>query len=177
MSLHLRRHGGRLVLVLAALLAACSGREAAAPLPVTFDSARAWVRTGAGDSVPLLVELARSEAQHSFGLMRRPALDSTSGMLFVFDSVQPDSAGFWMWRTLIPLDIAFMDSTGTIDTVLAMPPCTSPYPEWCDQYNPGVPYSRALEVNQGWFARHGVTEGDRLEVDTARVAVPPTGAP
>jgi len=28
-------------------------------------------------------------------------------MLFVYDSTQPPDAGFWMYRTRIPLDIAF----------------------------------------------------------------------
>jgi hypothetical protein len=36
---------------------------------------------------------------------------SLAGMLFVYDSTQPGNAGFWMYRTRIPLDIAFVCRT------------------------------------------------------------------
>ena len=68
------------------------------------------------------MEVANTEAQQSFGLMDRPALDSMSGMLFVFDTLRAADAGFWMWRTLVPLDIAFIDSASVIRRVLPMEP-------------------------------------------------------
>lgn len=157
----------------AALLAVAAGpltgcREAEEPWssPIAFDTATAWVHTG-GDSVGLLVEVARTPEQREYGLMRRPSLEAGSGMIFLFDTVQADSAGFWMWRTEIPLDIAFLDSAGTIRSMRAMEPCESWAPQGCPLYEPGVEYHRALEVNRGWFARHGVEPGDtvRLEND------------
>jgi uncharacterized membrane protein (UPF0127 family) len=157
-----------LLLIALALLSGCK-REPDYVSPVKFDTAKAFVRTSQGDSIPLLVELAKTSAQHSFGLMARPKLDSTSGMVFLYPTDQPDSAGFWMWRTRMPLDIAFMDSTGVVLTLFAMQPCQSDvYASSCDTYLPNVPYRSALEVNQGFFARHGVTKGAKLVVDTSK---------
>ena len=119
--------------------------------------------------MPVLVELAKTGAQHTFGLMARPTLDANSGMIFAYDSIQPPQAGFWMWRTKIPLDIAFMDSTGVMLRILTMQPCPSDmYASSCDTYVPKVPYRSALEVNAGFFAKHGVGEGAKLEVAGAR---------
>jgi uncharacterized membrane protein (UPF0127 family) len=148
-------------------LAACERPEPDFVSPVAFDTATAWIR-GEADSVSLLVEVARSSAQKSFGLMERPALDSMSGMIFVYDADQPASAGFWMFRTKIPIDIAFIDSAGVIVKLLAMDPCESEmYASACETYVPNEPYRAALEVNAGWFVQHGVGEGSvvRLEGD------------
>ena len=49
-----------------------------------------------------------------------------------------------------------------------MAPCQSPYPESCPIYEPGVSYRTALEVNQGWFERHGIGPGARVEIDRSQ---------
>lgn len=159
-----RRRFGPLGLVAAVAawlpIAACTvgGSEWTSPLP--FDTALVWMH-GEADSVSLLVEVASSDEQRAFGLSRRPTLDDGSGMLFVFDSVQAADHGFWMWRTNIPLDIAFVDSTGVIQRILAMETCGA-RAESCPSYPPGVRYERALEANLGWFAAQGVRVGDRV---------------
>ena len=132
--------------------------------PVAFDTADVWVVQD-GDSSHLVVELAESEQQKQFGLSRRPALDPESGMLFLFDSVRAPTEGFWMWQTRIPLDIAFVDSTGVVRAVLSMEPCTATYAEACTPYEPGVAYHSALETNEGWFARKGYGPGARVRVE------------
>ena len=95
------------------LCAACAEQEAPWAPPVAFDTARVMIR-GGPDSVGLLVEVSRTAAQQSFGLMSRPSLDPESGMIFLYDSAQAGSSGYWMFRTKMPLDIAFMDSAGAI---------------------------------------------------------------
>jgi uncharacterized membrane protein (UPF0127 family) len=85
-------------------------------------------------------------------------------MLFLYETRQDSSDGFWMFRTLIPLDIAFMDSAGSIVAIRSMEPCTSPNPEWCPEYAPDAAYWSALEVNRGIFARYGITEGHRVQL-------------
>jgi hypothetical protein len=154
-----------LLTVLASVLCgACAEQEASLAPPVTFDTARVWIR--AADSAGLLVEVSRTAAQRSFGLMSRPFLDPESGMLFLYDSAQVGSSGFWMFRTKMPLDIAFMDSAGVIGKVLSMEPCQSElYAAACPTYAPGVDYWSALEVNRGWFAEHGVVEGDTVRLE------------
>lgn len=144
---------------------ACAEQEASWAPPVAFDTARVWIRA-ADDSAGLLVEVSRTAAQRSFGLMSRPLLDPESGMLFLYDSVQAGSSGYWMFRTKMPLDIAFMDSAGEIEKVLSMEPCQSElYAAACPTHAPGVDYWSALEVNRGWFAEHGIGEGDTVRLE------------
>lgn len=146
------------------VLCGCQPGNVSVPGPISFDSASVWVHTRL-DSVPLLVEIARTEAQHELGLSGRPMLDPESGMLFEFDDVRSGDDGFWMWRTLIPLDIAFVDRSGLIVRILSMDSCDlAAGDEECPGHFPGVGYSAAIETNRGWFAEKGITEGSRVRV-------------
>ena len=136
-----------------------------------FDSAHVRL-AGERDTLRLTVQLAVSDEQKRMGLMERRRLADDAGMLFVYDSSQPPDAGFWMYRTRIPLDIAFLDSAGVIRTVRSMAPCTSTIAQACPTYTPDVPYRYALEMNAGFFARHGITTGDVLVLRD----LPPTKA-
>jgi uncharacterized membrane protein (UPF0127 family) len=152
------------LLMVAAAFLACSGEPEPegdpAPL-MSFDSARVRIVTGR-DTIPLVVELARSPEQKTMGLMERTHLADSSGMLFIYEATQPGTAGFWMFRTKIPLDIAFVDSAGVIRSIRNMVPCTAATAGSCPTYNPDVPYRVALEVNAGFFQRKSVTLGDRV---------------
>lgn len=130
---------------------------------VAFDSAAVAIETDA-DTFHLRVEVAETRDQRAYGLMERPSLPADHGMLFVYAEPQDAGSGFWMYRTRIPLDIAFMDEDGRIVAVRAMAPCESPYARSCPTYSPGVPYSSALEVNRGYFERRGIGIGDRVVV-------------
>ncbi|MEO7712794.1 MAG: DUF192 domain-containing protein [Gemmatimonadaceae bacterium] len=112
-----------------------------------------------GDTVVLALELAIDTSQQRLGLMERRHLPERAGMLFVYDSVQPPEAGFWMYRTRIPLDIAFLDSAGVIRATRAMVPCTATIPQGCPTYAPETPYRYALEVNAGALKRWGAEVG------------------
>ena len=128
---------------------------------LSFDTARVR-RARASDTIPLHLELAVKSEQKSMGLMERRHLDENAGMLFVYDSTQPPDAGFWMYRTRIPLDIAFADSAGVIRSIRSMVPCPTAVAEGCPTYTPDVPYRYALEVNAGYVARRGVAVGNTL---------------
>ena len=133
---------------------------------VAFDSASIQVRTPRG-VVPLRVEVARSPEQQTMGLMERTSLSDSAGMLFLYDRDEPADAGFWMYRTRIPLDIAFMDSTGVVVATRRMEPCPATLASGCPTYAPGVPYRAALEVNAGTFDRQGISVGARVELPPA----------
>jgi uncharacterized protein len=135
--------------------------DAASASSLHFDTAAVRIITQT-DTIRLAVELAVSGEQKSTGLMERRQLADTAGMLFVFDTAQPPDAGFWMYRTRIPLDVAYMDPAGRIRAIEHMVPCESAMPEGCPTYPPGVPYQFALEVNGGFFARRRVTVGDAI---------------
>lgn len=145
---------------------ACDGGEEAAVddayehvLP--FDTARVRIASAA-DTARLTVQLAASDAQKTLGLMERRHLPDTAGMLFLYAATQPDSSGFWMFRTRLPLDIAFLDSAGVIRAIRRMAPCESSLAQGCPVYTAGVPYRAALEVNAGYFERRGLRVGDRV---------------
>jgi len=156
-----------LVLLLAIILCGCRGERSSDDGEyehvMSFDSARVRL-VGQRDTIPIVVQLAITEDQKNMGLMERRQLADSAGMLFVYDSIQPADAGFWMFRTRIPLDIAFIDSSGVFRAVRSMTPCRAAMAQGCPSYSPGVPYQYALEMNAGAFSRHGVGVGSFLIV-------------
>lgn len=122
-------------------------------------------RCGSGSGLPtssltvgghaLTVEIADEEAERARGLMHRDHLAADRGMIFVY----PDKGlrRFWMKDTRVPLSIAFLDDDGTIKKIADMQPLSTA------RTSSVYPVRYALEVNQGWFAEHGVTEGARVE--------------
>jgi len=103
----------------------------------------------------LRVEIADDPAERSRGLMHRAAIGEDDGMLFVYAQEAPRS--FWMENTSIPLSIAYLDLSGRILNIEHMIPFDrSPVPS-------AGPALYALEVNQGWFATHGVKQGARVQ--------------
>lgn len=131
--------------------------------PVAFDTADLVIET-ADDTIRMTAEIAATQEQRAYGLMERPTLPPEQGMLFTYTSPQSADSGFWMFRTLIPLEIAFLDETGEIRVIREMEPCESPNPRLCPIYAAGVPYVAALEVSRGFFGRHGIGVGDRVRL-------------
>ena len=139
--------------------------EYAGVLP--FDTAQVRL-VSSRDTSTLTVELAETPDQKAMGLMERRALPADAGMLFLYPAAQAESAGFWMFRTRLPLDIAFIDSLGVIRSIQTMTPCPSNLAQGCPTYPAGARYTAALEVNAGYFARKQIRVGDRVLLqDTA----------
>lgn len=162
-------------LLLGLFLAACGdgGSEAETFEPlVSFDTIPAAIHTSS-DTIAITVELADTGERRAYGLMERPEIGEYHGMLFVYPETVEPTGSFWMYRTRIPLDIAFLDGGGVITAVLAMEPCTSPNPDLCRRYSPGVAYRAALEMRRGFFERHGVEPGDRVAPAPADVSAAP----
>jgi uncharacterized protein len=154
----------RLAAALALFVSACDRGDAEtvdAGSVLSFETRRIHIVSGR-DTVPVDVQVARTDEQRTMGLMERPSLAADSGMLFVYQNDQPATAGFWMFRTRIPLDIAFADSTGLIVAIRTMQPCTATLAAGCPNYEPGARYRYALEVNAGFFARRRVGIGARI---------------
>lgn len=127
--------------------------------PVTFSAKTLCVE---GVATPLKVEVAATQAQRNRGLMQRDSLAEDAGMLFLFDGPMPDGVGFYMYRTLIPLDVAFAGPDGEIVSIMTMTPCPHENARRCKIYRPGRAFTSALEMNAGFFDGHGVEKGDRL---------------
>lgn len=133
------------------LFVACDGtNDVAAPAPGA--SARPLVTVTEGPvRASVKVEIAATSAQRQQGLMYRQEMAEDEGMLFLFPT--DTNSGFWMKNTYLPLDIAYIDAAGTVLEVRKAKPLdeTPLYPK--------QPYRYTLEVNQGWFERHGVGPG------------------
>jgi uncharacterized protein len=107
-------------------------------------------------NVPLTAEIADTPQAAENGLMFRDSLPENRGMLFIFE--QPKKASFWMRNTKIPLSIAYIDANGKILEIKSMSPMDETVvPSTSDD----VAY--ALEVNQGWFARHAIPSGAKVD--------------
>jgi uncharacterized protein len=146
----------RLLLLILLAAAGCSGEpEPGSGLP------RGMVVIGTGrDAVQVDVEIAETYEAKVRGLMGRRSLPPGSGMVFL--AAEPTDSGFWMKDTLIPLSIAFWDEDGRILAMLDMDPCPG-LP--CPSYDPGVEWTHALEVNQGFFVEQGVELGDPVQLE------------
>jgi hypothetical protein len=92
----------------------------------------------------LTVAVASTGAQQAQGLGGVTSLEGIEGMLFEFRAVT--TTRFWMKDTLLPLDIAFFRSDGTLIEVLSMPICTS---DPCPTFGPSDPYRWAVEAPAG----------------------------
>lgn len=97
-------------------------------------------------------ELALSIKEISTGLMYRKEMDENRGMLFVYPYVS--DVAFYMKNTYIPLSVAYIDPEGVIQEIYDMEPLNE---ESVPSKSDNIRY--ILEVNQGWFARHGIEPG------------------
>lgn len=102
----------------------------------------------------LQTEIADTQAKRAKGLMLRTTLSDNAGMLFVFPDEQIRC--FWMKNTLIPLSIAYIDNQGKILEIADMFPLNEN--SICSRQEVRF----ALEVNQHWFRKHGITVGDYI---------------
>lgn len=96
-------------------------------------------------------EIADTPGKRTVGLMGRKDLPDDAGMLFVFP--RPDRLSFWMANTYIPLQIAFLDKSGKVLQIERMAPLST------RSIVSRHECKYALEVNDGWFDRHGISVG------------------
>lgn len=112
----------------------------------------------------LEVEIADTYGSRARGLMAREQLAEHAGMWFRYTSERPADAGFWMYNTLIPLDIAYVNETFEIVKIITMEPCPSIDPRRCPAYEPGVPYFGAVELNKGYFSKYDIGIGRKFKI-------------
>jgi uncharacterized protein len=162
------------IAMVAAALVACAGcestKDAAKPgvPPVTTGSESGSgvptviVRIGAAD--PLRVEVAATEEQRELGLMDRDRIPAGTGMIFVFPRAEHGS--FWMYRTRVPLSIAWA-ARGRVVGIAEMEPCRSPDSANCPTYPSPQPFDTAVEAPAGTFTSAGVKPGDPVLITGA----------
>ena len=116
------------------------------PLTITSD----------GRKHKFTVELARTVEEQATGLMNRASLAPDRGMIFPFET--PREASFWMKNTLIPLDMIFVRTDGTIANIAANTVPLSLQPVFSDG-----PVAAVLEIAGGRSAELGINAGDKVE--------------
>jgi uncharacterized protein len=111
--------------------------------------------TSANGEHNFTVEVARTPEQQAQGLMYRQSLAANSGMIFPRDP--PGDASFWMKNTLIPLDIIFIRTDGTIARIAdnAVPMSLEPIPSL-------EPVGAVLEIAGGRAAQLGIKPNDKV---------------
>ena len=141
----------RATLIGALLLIATAGY---ANGPDKLPTAEITVDTASGPKA-FEVEVASDPASQRRGLMYRRELAPNAGMLFDFHSNA--ALSFWMKNTVLPLDMLFIRSDGTISTIAAnaVPYSTTPIPS-------AEPVRAVLEINGGRAQELGIRAGDRV---------------
>lgn len=105
------------------------------------------------------IELATTEEKRAQGLMYRSYMGPDQGMLFIFDSQQPQA--FWMENTKIPLDIIYIDKNLKIVSIAKN---TVPFSR---QSIPSkLPAQYVLELNAGYADAYKIKEGDYISYTT-----------
>lgn len=119
-----------------------------------------------GGQAEFRVEVADDAAERNRGLMFRREMARFAGMLFVYPA--PKSVSFWMENTLIPLDMLFLDSTGTVTKIH---PNAIPLDRTTIFGGDSVQY--VLEVNGGMAEDLDITSGAQMRhplIDPANAA-------
>jgi uncharacterized membrane protein (UPF0127 family) len=135
------------VLLAAIFLSMSSARAQVTPTEFQVISLSAGIHV-------IRAEVAAEDAERQRGLMFRKELGPNQGMVFLFD--QPALQCMWMHNTLIPLSVAFIDNDGRVINVEEMAAQTD------DTHCAAAPARYALEMNKGWFAKHGILAGAKI---------------
>ncbi len=108
-----------------------------------------------GRTHSFVVEVAQTPEEQSRGLMFRQSLAPDAGMLFPYNP--PQNASFWMKNTLIPLDMLFINTDGTIAHI-----AENTVPMSLDPVAWPEPVVAVLEIAGGRAAELGIAPGDRV---------------
>jgi uncharacterized membrane protein (UPF0127 family) len=101
------------------------------------------------------VEIAADDTQRAKGLMFRPYMPDSVGMLFVFEQSEPQA--FWMKNTIIPLDIIYV---GADKKIVSIQKNAVPYSEKSLPSEGDAQY--VVEVNAGFADQYGLKPGDAI---------------
>jgi uncharacterized membrane protein (UPF0127 family) len=102
----------------------------------------------------LTVAIADTPEKRAKGLAGVIDMDDYSGLLFKYPSIVNDK--FWGRGLLFDIDIAFISDRGEIVDIRQI------FGGNETSVTSSVPFSKALEVNLGFFQHHGISVGHRV---------------
>lgn len=123
--------------------------------PVVKATTPLGIVTADGKKHPFKVEVVAEPEERAVGLMFRRSLAADGGMLFDFGRTEP--VAMWMKNTLIPLDMLFIASDGSIVNIAqrTVPGSLATIPS-------AKPVRFVLEVAGGTVSRLGIKPGDKV---------------
>lgn len=144
------------------LWSACSGGSTTAGEgPSGLDPSHPSTIVTLPDGTQIKAELALTRDAQTQGMMFRTNLRPGEGMLFPFEEMAPRA--FWMFQTLVALDIIWLDDNKRIVEISAnSPPCRTA-PDDCPTYGGSAHSTYVLELAAGQAAAHNLTIGSQLE--------------
>jgi hypothetical protein len=119
---------------------------------IRADGAVDFLRRDGSVAATLVVEIVETPEDRARGLMGRVLHDHLAGMLFIFESAQPQS--FWMRNTPTSLDMMFIDAGGKI---ISVAPYTTPLSD--QVYSSAGPAKYVVEAKAGFADRFGIRAG------------------
>ena len=114
-------------------------------------------------SVVMTCEVASSHEERLMGLMFREELPVGEGMLFVYE--YPHNVSFWMKNVLIPLDIIFLNESGTVINVEEADVEIDVPDEEIESYFSGGSAQYVVEINQGLCKLYGIGVGTNVSIE------------
>lgn len=102
------------------------------------------------------IEVVSNSQERKLGLMYRENLPYDNAMFFIWEYKKRQC--MWMRNTYIPLNVAYLDSSGKILEIYDMVPLSDE--SVCSKKR--VRY--ALEVNLNWFEDNNILVGDVLDI-------------
>ena len=102
------------------------------------------------------IEVVSNSQERKLGLMYRENLPYDNAMFFIWEYKKRQC--MWMRDTYIPLNVAYLDSSGKILEIYDMVPLSDE--SVCSKKR--VRY--ALEVNLNWFEDNNILVGDVLDI-------------
>jgi uncharacterized membrane protein (UPF0127 family) len=146
----------RLVALFATALPLTRARAQAGPQPVIEPLEELVIVTRDGRRHRFRVEVARTPAQQTIGLMFRPSVPADGGMLF--DWGAPRESSMWMRNTVVSLDMLFIAADGRVHRI-----AERTVPHSLAPIDSRGPVRATLELAAGTAERLGIRVGDRVE--------------
>ncbi|MEE9312466.1 MAG: DUF192 domain-containing protein [Planctomycetota bacterium] len=111
------------------------------------------------------VEMARTGAEQTRGLMGRTSLRKDHGMIFIYDKIQ-DEMSYWMKNCKMNMSIAFVNEQGVIIKIhnSMKKPAQGTADFALERYKSETMAKYAIEMDENWYKDHGVEEGHRVYI-------------